>query len=941
MKKIKIYFNILFVMLIGITFITCADNLNLSIIDNEDVNKNGIVRIYIGENTTSARTVYPASDSIAGYQLIFSGSEVKVPVNITEGNSVDVFLANGTWIITATAYKLGGTIGNIDDAIASGSIIIRLSNGVVSGTVPPIILSQSGSSGDGILNYNITFDSNISGIIKLWHIDGDIVNSFGNNGELSLNNSVDVDFNLVAGRYIAEIKLVNEEGNIAFYREVIEIWKDTKTILIFTPTVFYDPSMTPQNYGDFNVISNNHSMIFYTEGVLNITDNGSYIISMKEGITTTFTDRIKVATGVEAEITLSNVNIDIQKHSPFAITDANVSLTLIGENNLLISGGTAGFGAGIEVPSGSTLSITKESSGSLTARGGYGRGAGIGSAALNWYDDGGAFGGNSGIINITGGTVIAYGGGEGGAGIGGAFGGNGGIINITGGTVIARGGRDGGAGIGGGRGGDGGVINITGGTISVTIHDYFLRNNTGAGIGGGSGGAGGTIKITGGTITASSDLGAGIGGGKDGASGTITEISGNAVIFASSFSSFAIQPDLSSGTEFGNAIVFNGIDGNMYGSVSLDRNITIPSDRILSIANGQTLVVQNGYTLTNNGAIIIENGGSYAGLITGNQPVVPSFIISGNSAYTYQGGILNIRGNGTYNIGMRNGVSSTSAERIVVSSGVIANITLSNVNIDFSSMNETNWWDLIQVCAFDMTGATVNLTLVGDNVLRSGFSKAGIRVPDGATLIITEASTGSLTTSSGDYHDYQLEYGLVPYGGGAGIGGTEYESGGNITIKGGIIFATGSNGGAGIGGASRGAGGTISITGGTVTAKGHNGGAADIGGGYRGAGGMITEISGNAVIFASSIQPDLPTGSNMGPAIVFIGNNGVMYGNVTLQQNVTFTSGRILNISSGQILTIPSGRTLTNNGTINNSGMIYRYGVIDGSGSVVGNQPMQ
>ena len=74
---------------------------------------------------------------------------------------------------------------------------------------------------------------------------------------------------------------------------------------------------------------------------------------------------------------------------------------------------------------------------------------------------------------------------------------------------------------------------------------------------------------------------------------------------------------------------------------------------------------------------------------------------------------------------------------------------------------------------------------------------------------------------------------------------------------------------------------------------------------------------------------------------LFNGNTGIMYGNVILQQNVTFATGRILPVSAGQSLTIPNGITLINYGTINNSVTIYRFGVIAGTGSITGNQPVQ
>ena len=66
-------------------------------------------------------------------------------------------------------------------------------------------------------------------------------------------------------------------------------------------------------------------------------------------------------------------------------------------------------------------------------------------------------------------------------------------------------------------------------------------------------------------------------------------------------------------------------------------------------------------------------------------------------------------------------------------------------------------------------------------------------------------------------------------------------------------------------------------------------------------------------------------------AIVFDGNTGAMYGDVTLQQDVTIPEGKTLTIANGQTLTIPGGITLTNNGTIVKNGAI--------NGTVTNNQP--
>jgi hypothetical protein len=182
------------------------------------------------------------------------------------------------------------------------------------------------------------------------------------------------------------------------------------------------------------------------------------------------------------------------------------------------------------------------------------------------------------------------------------------------------------------------------------------------------------------------------------------------------------------------------------------------------------------------------------------------------------------------------GTGSATTDRVKVNSGVTTTIILENVNINVSGTSEA--------IAFDMTGATVNLTLKETNVLKSGANRAGLLVPYGSPnnsiLTISEDSTGSLAVTGGNY--------------GAGIGGNSGQTSGSITIEGGAITATGGgDAGAGIGGGGNssgqgGAGGTVTISGGTVTASGDEG--ACIGGGYGyttgGAGGTIT-ISGGTV----------------------------------------------------------------------------------------------
>ncbi|MDR0769402.1 MAG: InlB B-repeat-containing protein [Dysgonamonadaceae bacterium] len=153
-----------------------------------------------------------------------------------------------------------------------------------------------------------------------------------------------------------------------------------------------------------------------------------------------------------------------------------------------------------------------------------------------------------------------------------------------------------------------------------------------------------------------------------------------------------------------------------------------------------------------------------------------------------------ITASGTYTI---TGNGSATRNTITVNPGVVADITLENVNIDVS--NNAN------ACAFNIRGADVTLVLSGTNTLRSNGTAAGLQVSAGATLVIENASNSNRLTVSGGAKA-------------AGIGGASGYAAGNITINGGIITATGS------------------------TAAGDNGGGAGIGGGYQGDGGEITAI---------------------------------------------------------------------------------------------------
>ena len=236
-----------------------------------------------------------------------------------------------------------------------------------------------------------------------------------------------------------------------------------------------------------------------------------------------------VIDGTTVNLTIRDVNID--RNAWYATTaaielinGAKLNLTLEGNNVLKGSIGGAGIGVGEDC----TLTITAQSTGTLTAVGGsyYGGAAGIGANGT------GAYQGKPreviqkfGTIIIEGGTVNAEGGTysykgvleSSGAGIGGSGFGSEGTIIIRGGVVNAVGGT-GAAGIGGGTAGHVDKIEITGGKVTASA----MREKTDSAIKGAAIGSGyngnskealpcGEISITGGEITADGNIGYGTG----------------------------------------------------------------------------------------------------------------------------------------------------------------------------------------------------------------------------------------------------------------------------------------------------------------------------------------------------------------------------------------------------------------------------------------------
>lgn len=187
------------------------------------------------------------------------------------------------------------------------------------------------------------------------------------------------------------------------------------------------------------------------------------------------------------------------------------------------------------------------------------------------------------------------------------------------------------------------------------------------------------------------------------------------------------------------------------------------------------------------------------------------------------------------------------------------------------------------------------------------------------------------------------------YNGAAGIGaGAGHRCRDGITITGGHVKATGGsksegNGGAGIGGGggdqfSGGfAGGNILISGGYVDATGGAGSLNDgdgigNGGGFKGKDPSIfaTGDSGNAIIFASAggesgsaIYDQSGKENESWRGLIFENGSGAVYGDQTLQTDLTIAKEQSLEIPKGTKLVVPDDVTLTNYGKINGEGTLF------------------
>ena len=262
-------------------------------------------------------------------------------------------------------------------------------------------------------------------------------------------------------------------------------------------------------------------------------------------------------------------------------------------------------------------------------------------------------------------------------------------------------------------------------------------------------------------------------------------------------------------------------------------------------------------------------------------------------------------------------------------------LTLHNATIRMSVSIDTN--TLLAGAAIGVLNqygdgnAELTITLEGTNTI-AGVGKgiyvlASSNSTGDASLTITSESGGSLDASASQ----------------TGIWVQSNSGNATLTIRNAKVEATGTSRGVNV---QSHASSTASLTvdGGSLTASGSPGILYDSIGSGTVPNTTTLTISKSAIVDAreggigAGLLQDLkevsPADDSVG--IVFDGDDGTVYGNATLQENLTIGEGERLDIPSGASLTIDSGATLTNEGTVTNSGTLTNNGTIDNSGTLTG-----
>ena len=264
-------------------------------------------------------------------------------------------------------------------------------------------------------------------------------------------------------------------------------------------------------------------------------------------------------------------------------------------------------------------------------------------------------------------------------------------------------------------------------------------------------------------------------------------------------------------------------------------------------------------------------------------------------------------------------------------------LTLHNATIRMSVSIDTN--TLLAGAAIGVLNqygdgnAELTITLEGTNTI-AGVGKgiyvlASSNSTGDASLTITSESGGSLDASASQ----------------TGIWVQSNKGDAALFIQNAKVEATGTSYGVNVQ-SSNSSTASLTVDGGSLTASGNPGILYDSIGSGTVPNTTALTISNSAIVDArgggigAGLLQDLkkvsPADDSVG--IVFDGDDGTVYGNVTLEENLTIGEGESLTIPDGASLTIDSSVTLTNEGTVTtDGGTLTNNGTINNSGTLPDN----
>ncbi len=327
------------------------------------------------------------------------------------------------------------------------------------------------------------------------------------------------------------------------------------------------------------------------------------------------------------------------------------------------------------------------------------------------------------------------------------------------------------------------------------------------------------------------------------------------------------------------------------GNIEIEKRVTVSGNVVLQLNAGSRLTVLSGINVPSGAALTIQGEGvlfAYA-----PESNVNHAVIGGNSA--------------------------KKTGRIIIDSGRIE-VNVSSQNFAGAGIGSGNEGEDGEVV---INGGIVNVS----SMFRDSMKGAAIGGGQYAANISVQILGGTVNAQGSNN--------APAIGTGFGFGQA------NIVISNANVTAVGYGTSPAIGGqqASTPNASSVSIANSTVkaTAQGSAPAIGYLGPGTLSIGDSSASSPSTTLVHASSIDPRCMTDTEAWKGIVFTGDDGTVYGESALANDLMLEANQQLTIPGGSTLTIPANITLQDQGSITNEGTVINDGSIVGSGTFVNN----